>query len=411
MGAWSHLPFFYSPRELTELYAGRSNSFDAPEDESSSDEEEEMQQDTVTPDPKKQVAEVPEEEIPVAMGHSPSAARARSAPTTRVVAENTVTEESETDSGNDSSTELETSEVNKRLEKLKDIEARMDRFGAKLERAETVREKLVAKLVIYVWLNKVNKEFKFDRIGASKYRTSFGIITESLMKLLCELDDVQSRGNATIRTKRRALVKRINNELLPKADRVFLKANKLVKVTEEVLGYSDAAKKVKQNAAPVEETPQGEPMEMSSEPSEKASEEPSKMEFSADEGKERKTTPKEKREQKSLPKFETSETSAAYIVRLRIPAGERARDVRFALDSNREMTISGKTFSLPVEIDPRKAILQESTYEFLDSRTVMLRIPKRKRRVPAGWPRQARYNPGFNNFGYQQNHRPTVWGW
>lgn len=402
MGVLRKLPFFYSPQELANLYRGRNESFSDYSSEEDND---------------NQFGDAPEEpERPEAQ---PVSSIEKSEMEAEAIGRDV--EESQVDSGSDttSESEMDSAEVDRKLKALADIEARMLRFTQKLERAEAVREGLLVKLAVYVWLDKMNKDFKFDRIGASKYRTNYGVIVESLMKLLCELDDVQSRGNQAVKSKRRALVKKINDELLPKADRVFLKANKLVKLTEEVLGFADASKSASSSKAAsddnkptrtqtndVEEKTQKEIIDMEvceEKPDTQKQEQKPEIKPSSAQASPRRS------KKKATPQFETGETHNAYVVRLRIPAGEQVRNVSFSLKNDSEMIISGKTFELPLEVDPRKANLQESTYEVVDRRLIVLRIPKRKRRVPTA-PRRS-YRPAYDAFGREYYQRPTVFGW
>jgi hypothetical protein len=110
--------------------------------------------------------------------------------------------------------------------------------------------------------------------------------------------------------------------------------------------------------------------------------------------------------------FVTEELPNSYQIRLELPRGERFDDIKFNLKSEKELIVSGRNFELPIEVNPSKAVLEESTYRRSGRSQMLISIPKRKRRALERPTRLgARQHAPRDLLRESEFYRPLIWGW
>mmetsp|Transcript_15176 Transcript_15176/g.17187 ORF Transcript_15176/g.17187 Transcript_15176/m.17187 type:complete len:405 (-) Transcript_15176:151-1365(-) len=288
-----------------------------------------------------------------------------------------------------------------KLKQLGTIKNQVQRIETKLQNANKTRAKLAANLAAFKWwFNTFESQLSsYDVLASSKHRTFTSGCVEGLMKILCELDEVQSEGRQEIREKRKSLVHKINNELLPLADKLLAKAEKLLKNTEKILelvenskreskskiGSNDESLEAAECDKVQEEKSNGKTIQNESDDQDPAgsAEKPdtsspttntelNTMDTSEEGSKSRKRV--------DTPKYEIKETDTAVLVRVKLPPGETQKTCQVKLeDGGRTIAVYGNSYCLPFEINPNVYVADEAIYKFITSRILQITIPKRRR--------------------------------
>lgn len=74
----------------------------------------------------------------------------------------------------------------------------------------------------------------YDRLSSAKLRTEVGSQLANAERLVLQLDAVESNGVAEIRERRRSLVQRLNNKVIPRAEQAFRTMQRLVEMDRRI---------------------------------------------------------------------------------------------------------------------------------------------------------------------------------
>uniref|UniRef100_A0A7S2TFH4 BAG domain-containing protein n=1 Tax=Prorocentrum micans TaxID=2945 RepID=A0A7S2TFH4_PROMC len=322
--------------------------------------------------------------------------------------------------------------VMERINMLKEISQKIEGIALQLETAKRHGPQLAAKLAHYKWyFNTFKKTWSaYDVLASSKHRTYTSGCVEALMRILCELDQVQSNGNQEIREYRKKLVARINKELLPEADNVLLKAKSLLSFTESILDIVNAniaEREMKKRETSIENTDDMDNNEMKkSETSidsnvdmddSDVEETQNKVDTDVDMNEENDVARNKRAAKQDIPKrvikrprYDIREVDDAVVVRLELPASDTPESIHIKLEDDGDtLAIYGNEFTLPFAVNQRNYNVSAASYKFLHrGRLLQVNIPKHRRRNVYRQPRQ--YSPFSTNFNRYPSH-PMGWAW
>ncbi|GBG28403.1 Hypothetical Protein FCC1311_046262 [Hondaea fermentalgiana] len=143
-------------------------------------------------------------------------------------------EEDDHDCAEDEDCEMgESDELAKEIEasrvKLQEIGKRVNLLTLKVSRSRERFRTQSAMVAGNVWMLKALKRglSTFSKVATTSLVEDHGVMVETLMRELINLDAVESHGDESLRSRRRELVKRINGKVLPRADQALARAKKL----------------------------------------------------------------------------------------------------------------------------------------------------------------------------------------
>lgn len=313
--------------------------------------------------------------------------------------------------------------LGEKLSKLKQILQKIQIVKQRIEYGNTQRKTLWVKILANKWFLKTFKRdlSSYDVLGCSKHRTMSAGCVEELMRILCELDQVQSEGLEQIRDERRKLVKSINCDILPKADELLMKAEKL-------LSFFDKHAIKPKVEAPIQNTEAMETetdVEMETDEVDQVVEEDDQKDDEEEDDEEdsddnlHENDEKQKQEQNSCvreeterehpvkPKYKIEDAGRSIVIQVGLPKNESARTLRMGLEDRNTFVVEGNTFRLPFDVNPNLFSITEATYQFLSKSILQISIPKQIQRRTG--PR-TRMSPFGNHYRYP-GQRPTAWAW
>jgi hypothetical protein len=237
-------------------------------------------------------------------------------------------------------------------------------------------------------------------LGASKHRTRCGDLVEQILKFLIDLDGVISEGNEMIRSERKKLVLKINEELLPAADQNLKKAQALMKF-QTVLDdrYNEKKKEwdALQDDADEYKSCQQSDIECDSKSDiEDECDRKSDIEDECDnESPHEMTDDQEVKESEqnsaSDPKFQVSETKSCALIKVELPCDRMGRCVpleyvNVEVSRDRGALVvegpraDGTRFELAFQVPVREFAISETIYQTQHG-VLVLTVPRRRRNM------------------------------
>lgn len=329
-------------------------------------------------------------------------------------------------------------EITSKLAVLEMLSSEINKLEGKLARFPVKKSSVLQQIVANKWVyGCFSKDLRsYDQSFAKRTRTFVGLCGEELMKLLLKLDQVQSDGIEEVRSHRRKLVTKINNELLPIADKYLVEAQAVVTLNnnirrlikqqketnmehEDLKEYvlpekhrvseaSQSTEEPLEKAAMETETPHEQTAESTplARESEQTQDSDAESEAMADSGQKEPSKETEESALRLSPEYRIRQTDEAAFIKLLLPSNEAAEDLRFQLKGyNDELVVHGNNFELPFRVNSSTYALDEAQVRVITDEEVTIIIPRRQYTPPDYY--QSSYDP-FSGYapGYQSRERP-----